>query len=208
MKKLFFALILTAVSIGAFAQGEVYSSTGKPLKRDRRTEREKGFDPTRVIFGGGFVLGVGGGITDIGISPVIGYRITDKFSAGIGLGYQYYKDKFATQYIDKSTGAIHDYAFKTSIYTASIWARYLIWNNIFVHLEPEMNSFEQWRQPDNFTINKERIYVPSLLVGAGLRQPVSDRLSLVGTILYDVLQEEDSPYKGRLDIRFGINVGF
>jgi hypothetical protein len=176
MKKILLALVVCVTTISAFAQDTVYSSSGRPVSeyRKRQKEEDKKFDKSKLIFGGGLIFGVGNGMTNLGVSPIIGYRFTDKFAAGIGLGYQYLSLKNAAEYIDSTNGAIRSYTLKTSIYTASIWARYLVWRNIFVHLEPEMNSFEQFRQPNNFTITRERVFVPSVLVGAGLRQPISD----------------------------------
>jgi len=50
--------------------------------------------------------------------------------------------------------------------------------------------------------------VPCLLLGVGLRQPISDRVSLILLGMYDVLQDKYSPYKNTLVIRFGVAVGF
>ena len=53
-------------------------------------EQDKPSFKDRLFFGGGFGLTVGS-VTHVDISPMVGYRITDRFSAGIGLSYQYYK---------------------------------------------------------------------------------------------------------------------
>jgi hypothetical protein len=47
-----------------------------------------------------------------------------------------------------------------------------------------------------------------MLVGAGLRVPIGGRASVVILGLYDVLQKPYSPYKNRIDVRFGFNIGF
>jgi hypothetical protein len=210
MKRIIFAMVFGIAAFSAVAQENVYSSSGKPMSeyRKRQQEKEKGFNKDNLVFGGGMVLGFSSGIINIGVTPIIGYRFTEKFAAGIGLGYQYYEMKNAIPYYDSITLAPKYYTFKSHIYSASIWARYLLLKNIFVHVEPEMNSFEQVYNPDNFTIYKERIFVPCLLMGAGIRQPVSDRTSIMATILYDVLQYQNSPYLNRIDFRIGVSVGF
>lgn len=214
MKKIILILLCCVLGISSFAQ-EVYSSSGRPIteaEREGKKEPVKGFDPSRLIFGGGFIFGVGGGVTNLGLSPVVGYAITDKFSAGIGLGYQYFKAKnVPVQY--QNGGLAGYYDLKTSIYTGNVWARYLIFQNIFVHLQPEINSLERFGDVSydpsgNFKVEKERLLVPSLLVGLGLRQPVSGRVSILATALYDVLQEPNSPYRNTIDLRIGVAVGF
>jgi hypothetical protein len=209
MKRIIFAVVLALTAFGAVAQ-DVYSSSGKPMSdyRKKQQEEEKGFNKDNLVFGGGMALGFSNGIINIGVMPIIGYRFTEKFAAGVGLGYQYFQAKDYLLYKDKATNAVRGYTLKSSIYSGSIWARYLIWNGIFAHIEPEINSFEYAYPVDQYTIIEERITVPSLLMGAGIRQPVSDRTSIMATILYDVLQYPNSPYLNRVDIRFGVSVGF
>ncbi|RYE24582.1 MAG: hypothetical protein EOP51_06855 [Sphingobacteriales bacterium] len=215
MKKVFFSLLCSIVAFAAMAQ-EVYSSSGRPItenERNGKKEREKGFDPSRMIYGGGFIFGIGGGVTNLGVSPVVGYAITDKFSAGVGIGYQYLgiKDMPVT---DQYNYLVGYYDLKTSIYTGNVWARYLVFQNVFVHVQPEINSLERFGtatyDPTStaINVNKERVLVPSLLAGLGLRQPVSDRVSILATALYDVLQEPNSPYRNTIDLRIGVAVGF
>jgi hypothetical protein len=204
MKKIFLLLTLIAFGINSQAQ-EVYSSSGKPLDEKNKStldeEEESGFNPNNMIYGGGLIFGIGGGVTNLGVSPVIGYRFSERLSAGVGLGYQYYAEKAPA------------YKFNTSIYSGSLWARLMLFQNIFLHVEPELNSLEVFTPKYDantgiFTgLDKERKLVPSLLVGGGLRQPISDRVSFVGLILYDVLQDPNSPYNG-IALRFGIAAGF
>lgn len=214
MKKILLTLTLAVATATTFAQ-EVYSSSGKPLdeKKWGDDEEESGFNPNKMIYGGGFVFGIGGGVTNLGASPIIGYKITEKFSAGIGLGYNYLSIKDYRFYNNPNTGAIQSYTLRNSIYSGSIWARHMIFQNIFAHVEPELLL---WNRVDSIYYDvpanklesiKKNVLVPRLLVGGGLRQPISDRVSFVGLILYDIIQDPNSPYTG-LDIRFGIAAGF
>lgn len=213
MKKLIFTVLVTTIAYAGFAQ-EIYSSSGKPLeeKKNNREEEDKGFNPNNMIFGGGFNFGIGGGVTNIGVSPIIGYRFTERFSAGVGLGYQYLSIKNYASYIN-SSGAVESYTLKSSIYSGSLWARYVIWQNLFLHVEPEMiywkrvNSVSYDAVNGKLIENKENLLVPRVLVGGGIRQPISDRVSFLMLGLYDIIQDPNSPYNG-FDIRFGIVAGF
>jgi methyl coenzyme M reductase gamma subunit len=55
---------------------------------------------------------------------------------------------------------------------------------------------------------KKQVTAPSILVGLGIKQPISDRTSFVSTVVYDVLQDPNSFYQNQIDIRFGLMVGF
>jgi hypothetical protein len=212
--KLLSALLLfclTAATVQA-QETEVYTSSGRSVKQSERIrkEKEKKFDASKIIFGGELGLGFGS-ITYIAVNPILGYRITDNFAAGISLGYGYtsVRDfyRFDTEY----------YPYRASHYSGGVWTRYVIWNNIFVHAEYEHNfmAFREYRrqwneaQRRNTVVSENVLYnAPSLLLGGGYRAPITDRVSLVLMGLYDVLQAEYSPYRDRIDLRIGVNVGF
>lgn len=200
------------------AQEDVYSSSGRPVnKTEKNVKSDKLIDPDRFIIGGWGLFGVGAGVTNIGITPVLGYRITDNFAAGIGFGYQYLRVKnYNTVIIDVNSGAEEFRPLTAHIYSPSVWARHIIWNNIFAHVEYEHNIFSQKYFTNDYTqygtlpvikVN-ETINVPCLLVGGGLRQPIGDRSSLIFMLLYDVLQDKNSPYRNTVAIRLGVNFGF
>jgi hypothetical protein len=212
MKKILIVLMV-CVGLGASAQ-EVYTSSGRPANAKKKEERKKGFDVSRLVVGGGLGIGIGS-VTTLGISPIIGYRITDKFAAGVGFGYQYLKAKDYFQYQDlDSPFAIHTYDLKASTITTSVWARYLILTNLFAHVEYEHN-FSSYNDV-GFATNgsgqlenrKIKYDVPALLVGVGFRQPISENSSLFIMGMYDVLQREMSPYRGGIFPRIGFTIGF
>lgn len=211
MRYIAITLLLLAGMTKLNAQ-EVYSSSGRPVNDKRHTQQKKGFDASRIIFGGGLGFGFGN-VTNISVSPIVGYRISDNFSAGVGLGYQYFriKDKFTLQ--DQNLGYIKK-PYTATMYSPSIWGRYVIWRNIFAHLEYEHNFMSEtvydpyviYTGPEKAI--KNRINVPSLLLGGGIRQPISERVSIIFQGLYDVLQDKNSPYLGTISFRFGIVAGF
>jgi opacity protein-like surface antigen len=211
-------VIAFCCSVSALSAQEVYSSSGKSLtqvKKDReRKAKPHGFEPGRIIFGGGFGLGVGS-VTNISVSPILGYRFSDKFSAGLGCGYQYIRAKEGSVVYDPATAAQIYKPITATCYYPNAWARYMIWRNVFAHAEYQHN-FLTIKSYDNDHINypypiintTTRVNEPTFWVGAGIRQAISDRVSFVPMLLYNVIPDKLNLYNGPIDIRLGINVGF
>lgn len=215
MKQILTTILLSLFCVGAAtAQEEVYSSSGKPLNRSQKNVKDdRLIDPGRIIVGGWGMFGIGSGVTNVGITPILGYRITDNFSAGIGFGYQYLrvKDYFL---VTTSFTTTERRPLNMHFYSPSVWARHIIWNNIFAHAEYEHNISSYKEYINNifvdppYEIRNVNINVPCLLLGGGLRQPIGARSSFVFMALYDVLQNEYSPYRNTIAIRVGFNHGF
>lgn len=231
MKSIFLAAAFSLFALSAGAQ-VIYNSSGRPRSesRDHDEKREsyfgkkEGFDASRIIWGGGVALSFSQGYFSGGLSPIVGYNITDNFSAGLGLGYRHYRQEDAFQVPNIITNQYSYYPFTANLFTPSVWTRYLVWRNIFIHAEAEYNSFsyKEWdmdRDPTSASYGtpvSERVSVsaPALLIGPGLRQPLSDKVSLVTMLLVETLRDVNSPYSNSgpgglpIDLRFGINVNF
>lgn len=207
-------VILVCLGIQASAQ-EVYSSSGRPVDENNKTrvKKDKGFDASNIIFGGGFGFGFGT-VTNVNVAPIVGYRFSDNFSAGIGMGYQYFRVKDYWRVYDPATQGSAYKPLTSNGYSPSVWMRYVLWNNIFAHVEYEHN-FIKYREyyndsiaPGDILYRSVKYNAPSLLIGGGIRQPISDRVSLLFMALYDVLQDEYSPYRNTIALRVGIAAGF
>jgi hypothetical protein len=146
---------------------------------------------SKIFVGGNFGLQFGTNYTVVNVSPLVGYRFTEKFSSGVGGTYEYYKIKEPY------------YTFHTNIYGASIFSRYLVFNNIFLHAEYEELSLEQYNYFENIT---RRIWVPGLFLGGGIQQPIGSRGFLQFLVLFDVIQDPNSPYQNPV-IRAGVGFG-
>lgn len=217
MKRIIIVLLICA-GFTASAQ-EVYTSSGKPPGQKRKElerkkkKNEKGFQSSRLIVGGTIGFGMADKVLAFNIAPIIGYRITDKFAAGIGFGYQYYKQDDAI-YLEDLNGNRSYYDFRANMISASVWTRYLILQKLFAHAEYEHNffSFDDYRydRQGNGTIEtyKQKLDVPSVLLGIGYRQPIGANASIYIMGFYDVLQKEYSPYKGSIQPRIGFTIGF
>jgi len=207
MKNLIIVLALCAGFSYASAQ-EVYTSSGKPGYQKHMKKKKKGYDPDKLIIAGSFNFGFGDGFVSAGISPMLGYRLTDRLSAGVGLGYQFFQQP---EYANPVNPNQVTYARENLVYP-SIWGRYFIYRNFFADASVEYDLINL-RQPGydsygNYGIQKMNVTNVSLILGAGMRVPISGRLSGYGELIYDVLQGQYSPYpKGAPDIRVGFGLG-
>ncbi|MCB0696180.1 MAG: hypothetical protein KDC07_02370 [Chitinophagaceae bacterium] len=217
MKQILLTLTFGLLLVPAIYAQDVYSSSGKPLNRsETNVKSDKLIDPQRIIFGGWGIFGIASGVTNIGATPILGYRITDYFSAGVGFGYQYLHIKnYFSVIVDPVTAREELHPLNAHFYSPSVWMRYVIWNNIFAHVEYEHNisSYKEYtndytKSPPPVITKNTTLTVPSLLAGGGIRQPISDRASMVFMALYDVLQDQNSPYRNTVAFRLGINIGF
>lgn len=140
----------------------------------------------QVYFGGNFGLQFGTS-TFIDVSPLMGYRFTEKFSAGVGITYQYYryKDRF--------------YDFQTNVYGGRIFGRYLFTDYLFGHAEYEYLNLEAF---DFFP--PRRVEVGSLLAGGGYLQRFGNNSAIVAMILYNFTESAYTPYQNPI-IRIGVN---
>lgn len=140
------------------------------------------------LYTGGNFWGSFGQISVLEISPIVGYRITNDYSAGVGLKYSFYKQNVAP-------------VFSTSIYGGSVFTRYVFLDRLVAHAELEMLNVEVFR-----TIStSERLWVPIGLVGGGYSAN-----GFQAMLLYDVIGNENNPYIGTFgpNSRIYLRVGF
>jgi hypothetical protein len=83
MKKIIFLLLFaaTATTQTAYSQDEPEETA------------PKGFDKSKLFFGGNFGLGFGSNTSSIIISPQVGYRVNPHLAAGAGVNFNYYSYK-------------------------------------------------------------------------------------------------------------------
>lgn len=141
----------------------------------------RGFDRSRLTFGGGFGMQFGS-YTLINIAPQVGYNFWDNFNAGAGISYSYYKHHFFVRSVKW---------YQTRHYAGvNVYARYYPIRNIVVSIQPEANhmwlSEEPHRGGDRYSKDK---FVPSVTVGAGLAFR-----SVTTMLKYDIVQNKYSPY--------------
>jgi hypothetical protein len=143
---------------------------------------------TNKLFTGGNLGAQFGTITFIEVSPLLGYKATDKIAVGIGATYQYY------HYNDKI------YNFETNVYGGRVFGRYLFTDYLFGHLEYEYLNLEA------FDFKRRRVDVESILGGGGYIQRLGDHAAIVAMILYNFTESAYTPYSNPI-IRVGVNIG-
>lgn len=134
----------------------------------------------KIYIGGNFGLQFGT-TTVVNLSPQVGYRVTDKFVPGIGITYIYYN--YRNPYTNSR--------YETSIYGGSVFGKYFFTDNLFAHAEYEELNLEGY---DIYLNKYSRIWVPSLFVGGGYNQPLGQRGFIQLLLLFEVLQDRNSPY--------------
>ena len=149
------------------------------------------FDKSRLELGGNFGLSFGdskisGKSTALNISPKIGYRFSNYFSAGVGLGY-IYRDYSKIDFSENYAGL-------------SLYGRFRPIKYIVLLAEPEL--YRTWGK------NFDSRFVPALLLGGGVTLPVGNSGGITITLSYDVLQNDYSPYYDQLVYSIGYVFGF
>lgn len=192
MRRLFLSFSL--IALGLTASSQAYPTPPPPPDfsgKDTVGEEKKGFDPSRLVFGGNLSLSFGD-YTFINISPQVGYMFSNMFTAGAGINYinssYKYKDYNGNQLYKESYG----YA------GMNLFGRFYPTHFLFAMLQPEINyswgkvDFNNSAQPDTKLEGK---WVPTLLVGAGLvLGGRGGRGGLMLSIQYDLAQDPRSPY--------------
>ena len=156
MKNLF-KLLLSVLSIFlALAVAQAQTNTETDENTEEGNEKGKSGTPLseRIYFGGNLGFGFGD-VTFYDISPLVGYRLTDQFSMGLGGTYRYTNNKIFNVQFDVTGGRI--------------FARYDITPTIYPYLEYERLSFRFGGS------EQPREWQEAIFGGAGFFQPMGRR---------------------------------
>jgi len=193
--------------------------TRKTTPKEKKTKTEKLFDESggfkhRLWYGGGFNLGFNQGNSSssfqFGLSPMVGYKITDKFSVGprLSIDYIYFKGT-TVDFTVKKTNLIN--------YSIGAFTRYKIFQGIFAHLEYDFESFNQIGYDINTglialdannNIYKERTSRSNFLPGLGYNSGGLFSMDLM--VLYNYQNGQDTNNANLLpfDFRLGFTYKF
>ncbi len=150
---------------------EYASENGNPTPKN-----ESKINKDRWVLGGNFG-GFIGEVSFVQISPMVGYKLTENLTSGVGLNY--------------ILAASNDLTM--NVVGGSVWTRYRILPTVFLHSEFEqlqINARAAGYQPYRAT-------APVFMIGGGYLQG-----NFGVTVLYDVIQDSDSPYQTPI-IRIG-----
>lgn len=195
MKKAIFILLLP-LYFHASAQNE-----------DENAPVKQGFQKERLFTGGSANIGFSSGSTMLGITPQLGYSLTDWLDAGI---------TFNVNYISQRDYLSEDKIRQTTLGPGAFIRLFPV-NFLFATSQYEFNMIRQKYISGNnssFPTQKHNVEAASLLLGggyAGGRQKGSNTYYYF-SVMWDILDNQYSPYVdqyGRANpvIRAGYNIG-
>ncbi len=191
--------ILMLLIVCIFFHG--YASAQFTTPAEEEVSEKKGFDPQRLFFGGNFALTFGD-FTFINVSPVVGYRITEKFSAGTQINFIYQSSKIQ-YYANAYTKSEYAYV------GMGVFGRFNPVKFLLLNVQPELNyvwgNYKEVYPGKYHEYKQEGKFIPSVLLGAGAVIPTGGRGALIAMIQYDIVQDDLSPYGKNPFFSFGFN---
>lgn len=184
-KHIFRIFILLLASQKLYAQVDsVY--TGRESNNDKRKPKqhsEKIADlKDKLVYGGmimpGFYATTFGNVLSVNANGSIGYRITERLTAGV-------EGNFTYTSIKTSYGT-----FQESVYGPGIFARYKIFQSSFLQAQ-----YSKLNQPNYYTGYDKRIWVDYLLVGGGYFQRISNEAGFITSVLFNLSPNSNSIYR-------------
>lgn len=182
----------TVEPLGENVEAESQKAKTKNTK-EAKPKKKSSFKVRNMIIGGslGFSFGT---VTSIRLNPLLGYKLTPKLTTGITGLYEYNSYNYAGY-------GRQNY----SNYGASIFSRFRFIPSIYLHAEFSYTNYEF----SGFNNEKYRQGVPFIFLGGGFAQRVGRNTYAYGQILFDVLQDSNSPYAEWAPFySVGVSVGF
>ncbi|MBR5982937.1 MAG: hypothetical protein IK025_04345 [Bacteroidales bacterium] len=166
MKKLLLTILLCLFVWGLKAQ---YLETEPPPT------------PVQRIFYGGDLDMAFGTVTQISLSPQVGYRITNRFSAGLGIDYMFVYSEF--------------YNFKGSIFGGNVFASFTVIKSIgdlipFFGTDMGILIYGQFSYTNmgkfyTALSGEEPMWIASPMLGLGFQVPIGQRSYMLLTVMYN-----------------------
>jgi hypothetical protein len=176
-RTLFFVLFL-AIFGSLESKAQVLEST--PIEEEEEPKK-----PIRERFYFGGNLGAQfGDYTLINVAPLVGFKITDRWSIGTQATYSYVNIRYS------------NYRYEDNIYGGSLFSRYFIFENFFAHAATETLN-------GNWAGTGSRFNVNSIFVGGGYMYRIGSKAGFGITAMFNLLPSVYSPYRNPI-----INAGF
>lgn len=148
----------------------------------------------QMFYGGGIGLAFGD-IKYVELSPLVGWRFSERFGAGVSLMYRWRED---TRY--PSSPSYNDYG-------GTVFARYRLPGPMFLQAEYDYTDYEYQVTPTT----TDRQGYSAYLAGVGFGGSVGRGAGAYLLALYDFAYDSNDPYRPYTSpwiIRFGVSVGF
>lgn len=161
-----------------------------PLAAQFREQDTRGDFLERIYFGGGGGFSGGNQFTSLSLSPLVGYKVKENFSAGMQVTYQFTK-----------LGN-----FNASNYGGGPFVLYAFFDKVFAYSQFEYLNV----QPLIGGGKSDRRDFTSLFAGLGYNEPVGRNLAFQVALLYNLLHGDgiNSPYESPAQLRAGIVSNF
>lgn len=176
----------------------------------KKKKKSSAIDKSRILFGPGIGIGAGYRSFSLNLSPSVAYCFTDKFHAGVTLGFNYFQQ--AEDYTNLLTGVKETYKFKFPGYTFSAYARYIAFRSLLLNFEPEISNVKYIKSygynpaTGKLAVVSDRLTIPSVLVGVGYAQRWGTYGYSFIMVAYDLVQNPNARYYQTLDYRFGVMI--
>lgn len=143
------------------------------------------------LYWGGNVGAWIGNPSFVDLSPLVGVKVTNKFSIGFGFIYNYYSYKYG------------NYKYSTNLLGSRIYARYFILDNVFAQV-----GWDHINRDDPYAyFPNTRVWVDNILVGGGVRYEIGSNFYAIASGLWNLNQTPLSPYANPI-IQIGFIGGF
>lgn len=152
----------------------------------------------RFFTGGGLGGGFSSTVDWFSISPIVGYKLSQRVAPGISFMYRYSNYKYPA------------YNISTSDYGISPFVRVNVYGPFFLHVEYEHLNYEYPTPTTSNPYESVRKSYSSFLAGGGMFQPIGKHAGLYATMLYNFSYQTTgySPYTSPIIFRVGITAGF
>jgi len=172
--------LIVLICVLYVSQSFAQENFGNALGNDRPAWVDK------IYVGGGLGgFGISSDRVWVNVSGQVGYRITEKWNAGVGLTYQYFKFK------DPINIAFNDYGL-------NFYTQYIIYSPFFAMAQYEILFLDNIEGRDTYN---------TFLLGGGVSQPMGDNGFFNLYALYNITYT-DGGENGRYDSPWVIGMNF
>jgi len=196
-------LVLVVLFIGVAASSAQDTPPSDTLVNEQVAEAKSAADQSHApkqkrsisdkLYFGGYVNMAFGSYTMIGIEPMVGYKLIPRLSVGAKIRYEYIQDKR------------YDETYTASNYGASVFTRLVLFRGLYAHAEYAAYNYKNYNEYGE----SDRQWVPFFLLGGGYNLRVGKRTTVHAQVLFDVLQNDKSPYRSWEPFySVGVSVGF
>jgi len=194
---LLFILIFTSLTLSAQTRSGTISDVQRGGQNQRQDD-QRGFQRENLRFGGNFGLRFGG-ITFIDVSPTVGYQFTNRFLAGVGVTYNFYRERIYLNNI-RHEATMHVIGGTTfaQFSVVQIPALHIFLRTEYSLLNQHVDFFGQYQRRD---------WVHYPMVGGGILIPFGRSGGVTMQLMWDLLENENTIFGRNPIIRMGFMIG-